>query len=113
MFFNQTIYVTRTKGEYGSGGYVDGIWVENEATVFPIRTSVQPASESDTAFLPEGREAHEAYVLYSKTKLVQAEGSTNADKVRIHGQDYTVVRTEYWENNLIPHCRSLVVKEVR
>lgn len=111
MFFNQPIKITRQK----PGKYVKGVWQPGDESTFTVQTSVQPTGKNDADNLPEGRRQDQSYALYTAIgqplKAADDGSQTQSDRAEIYGDIYEVMHTEQWQNGLIPHHRTLVVKE--
>ena len=107
--FRQPLIVTRKTG----GDFVNGIWTPGTTTDVDISASVQPASPDDMQRLPEGRRQEKAYVLRSDQELIETNDNAeqSADLVTIGGEDYEVVRCSRWQNGIINHFESLVVRQ--
>lgn len=105
--FAKPLIVTR----YAAGGYVNGAWVEGASSQVTIQASVQPASAEDLQSLPENRRALGAYKLYSSAPFQGViEGQRNPDTVVINGDTYEVARVDPWQNGVIHHYKTLVVR---
>lgn len=105
-----TLTVTRTaQGHYRQG---DGMWVEGAESTFTIVASVQPLRPREIELLPDERRTTEALRVYSDTPLRLAEqgSNLNADKVEIMGSNYEAYSCEPWQNNLLNHFKSIVLK---
>lgn len=93
-----------------TGGYVNGYWVDNPPTPVSITGSVQPANDKQRDNVPEGYDVESVMELGTESLLViaQAAKPNKSDKVEIFGEQYTVVRLERWQNQIIPHYWYLV-----
>ena len=107
--FRQPLTVTRKSG----GEFVNGIWTPGTTAEVPIEASVQPASPDDMQRLPEGRRQDKAYVLRSDQELLEVDDNAeqSADLVTIGGETYEVMRCSRWQNSIINHFESLVVRQ--
>lgn len=100
----------RAAGDYSE---VTGLFeISDVDSTFIIEASIQPTSGSDMKLLPENRREEEILKLYTDTELFGAiKGSPgNADIVEINGQDYEVVKTFPWQNNVINNYKIFVAK---
>lgn len=105
--FNQSFILRRAT----QGQYVDGYW-QSSFVDTTIEGSIQPTSQNDMQLLPEGRRGQEAYTLYTALPINIASdiASRTADRVLIYGREFEAVHREKWQNGIIPHYKTVVVK---
>lgn len=103
--------LTVTRG--AAGQYVDGIWQSGSESSFTIQASVQPTTPNDVQLLPEGKRDRLAYTLYSDTSLRIANDNTQepGDIVTIDGDSFEAMARRPWQNSIIDHHVTIVVKE--
>lgn len=90
----QSFTVTRRKGKWIAGRFqVDG----DPEILHPIG-NMQPASEEQLAFFPEGERKHESKVIYTRTMLYMTEGEDIADEVTWHNVPYKIIRADRWDD---------------
>jgi len=104
--FRRPLTITR----YPAGSYVNGVWTQGTPTSVSIRASVQPTSPHDLQRLPEGRRTGRTYTLFSNEQLFPAQQgtATNSDQVTLYGLTFEVISCEQWQNDVIPHYKSIV-----
>jgi len=107
--FRRPLTVTRQQ----PGQYVDGIWQPGSTATLAIRASVQPATPDDVELLPSGQENNQAFTLYSDTALHVANeiDNTVGDLVQIGGLEYRAMARQPWQNGVVDHHKTVVVKE--
>jgi len=107
--FRKTLTVTRG----GAGQFVDGIFQPGTQSSFTIQASVQPTTPDDVELIPAGKRDRLSYTLYSDTALKIANDNTQqpGDRVLIDGETYEAMGRQPWQNNIINHHRTVVVKE--
>ena len=107
--FRRALTVTRQQ----PGQYVNGIWQPGSESTFTVRASVQPATPDDVALLPSGQENNQAFTLYSDTALHVANeiNNTVGDVVDVDGLPYRAMARQPWQNAVVPHHKTVVVKE--
>lgn len=107
--FRQDLTVTRQQ----PGQYVDGIFQPGTTETLTVRASVQPVSPDDVQLLPEGKRNRQAFTLYSDAEINVADDQTTTagDRVDIDGDTYQATARQPWQNSIIPHYRTVVVKE--
>jgi len=104
--FRQSITFTQR----AAGSRTNGHWVEGSETQIPIQASIQPASPSDIAALPEGRRNTKTFRLYSDTLLNDLSSAQSPDIVTLFGEKYEVTSLLPWRNNVINHYKYIVTK---
>jgi hypothetical protein len=94
-----------------AGTWVGGRWQDGVIRTLTIKASVQPATTDDLQSLPESRRTLGVYRLYSDEPFQSViEGKQNPDIVEIYGDDYEVMQSMPWQNNLINHYKTLVAR---
>lgn len=103
--FRRSLTVTRE-----AGSYVNGYWSTPGPTQVTITASVQPANDKQRDNVPEGYDVESVLELGTESLLViaQAGKASKSDTVNIDGEEYTVIRLERWQNQIIPHYWYLV-----
>ena len=99
-----------TRRTQAAGTEVNGHYTEGAKTDTVIKASIQPASQTDIETLPEGRRNHEAFRVYTDTKLNTERDDENSDSILYDGKEYEVMMRLDWQNNVINHYKYLVVK---
>jgi hypothetical protein len=93
-----------------AGAYVNGLWVANpDPEPITIRASIQPASGSQLARLPEGKRTNPTYALRSEEAIQEAiADSHDADVFDFYGRRWEVIDLRTWQNGIINHYEALV-----
>lgn len=107
--FRKPLTVTREQ----PGQYVDGVWQPGTSATLTVNASVQPTTPDEMQMLPEGERDRQAFTLYSDTELLVSNDNTQqpSDRVQIDGATYKASARAPWQNSIIPHHRTVVVKE--
>lgn len=102
----------RASGSYDQTTDIGFFKTSGEDTEFTIMASLQPVTGSDIKLLPENRREEELTKIYTDTELFGAiKGSDgNCDIVIINGDEYEVVKTLPWQNNVISHHKVFLSK---
>ena len=109
MSFRQPVTLKRVDG---APTETDGFYSPASRTSSTIQASIQPLKANEMQLLPEGRRDTESFRLYTDTQLFTAQTSThkNADIVEFYGNEYEVLSCATWQNNVINHYKSIVIK---
>lgn len=99
------ILVRQSEGSYDT----HGIYVSGVETQISILASVQPASPDDMKLLPEGRRQSRAFTIYSDVEILPATNQ-NPDQLIIFNERYEVMSCARWQNKIINHYASLVIR---
>lgn len=108
MGFRQSVTFKRPS----SVTYVNGVAQAVTFAVSIIQASIQPLTPDEMKLLPEGRRNTAAYNIITSTSLRPAKEAAGrqADIIVIGGEDYEVISCEYWINNVINHCKAVIVR---
>ncbi|MCK5609862.1 hypothetical protein KAR91_48770 [Candidatus Pacearchaeota archaeon] len=109
MLPKRTLNIKRlTPGNYN----LEGDWVEGLVSPTTIETTVQPLRGKEMELLPEGRRDSQAYKLYPGMLMLTADTSNrqNPDQVQIDNEWYEAVIVEPWQNAILNHYKTIVVK---
>ncbi len=97
----------------GSGGWVDGEWVEATKEIIPFIANIQPSTLSyRTQMLPSGEREKEAIAIYSNDWLHTATTGASpvaSDLILYRGAQWKVVVTKPY-GNFGNHCEALAIK---
>jgi hypothetical protein len=97
-----------------AGDYINGRWKEGaNPEYFTVFGSIQPDSGETVQSLLEGKRVSSIYRIFTDVKLQEADplNKVTGDIVKINGQDYEVIQVQSWQNGLIPHYESVVIRE--
>lgn len=102
----------RASGSYDQTTDIGFFKTTGSDTEFTIMASLQPVTGSDIRLLPENRREEELTKIYTDTSLIGSiKGSdSNCDIVIIDGDEYEVVKTMPWRNNVINHYKIFLSK---
>jgi hypothetical protein len=95
----------------GSGGWLNGYWVDGVESNFVIRANVQPVPAIVMETFPEGYRTKSAFILYTNTELNTSEDNLNKpDVVMLYGKKYLVTKKEIWGSTELAHYEIIVFK---
>lgn len=102
-----------TVTRHGSGAWVDGRWTHSGTPItLTIDGCVQPVDERQMQMLPEGVRQDVTLRLYTPSRLLTGDQSTEvpADRIAIDGETYVVVAVRT-ERAVIPHTLAFLKRE--
>lgn len=100
-----------------AGTYVNGRYVEGDATSFTIKANVQPGLKfNDTQYLAEGERGRLAVRVYTASEIrARKEGPEgyDADEFEYEGQTYVIRWCHHYKMGILDHWKAIAVaKEV-
>lgn len=89
--------------------------VYGNPTDIPFKCSLQPITRGqDVRILPEGTTSKDAYLIYTKTELLEANEFTKqkADEIEIKGKAYKIHNVSDWSGygTKIDHYRCILIR---
>jgi len=110
-----TFFNNNYKYKRKSSGYIDakGNYVEGSFFEYDFVGNIQIMSGKDMQLLPEGRRETESIKIFSGIRLntVDVKNKTNPDIVIFNGEEYEVISSSPYQNNLINHYEMIAQKK--
>lgn len=97
----------------GGGSYVDGIWVEAEASPVEIMANIQPVGYKETMIVEEADRSKKMVKVYSSSPIYSEEENENGpDEFEWEGDRYRVMKVLNYSMGILNHYKAIgVMKE--
>lgn len=95
-----------------AGSYVNGRWAFSTPVEIQASGSLQPTDGEKMQTLLAGRRASSIYVGYTNTPIFTTNqiAGEPSDTIVIDGQDYEIIQSEPWLNNIISHYKFVAMR---
>lgn len=109
-FFLSSTTITITRRD--AGAYVSGEYTDGASSTFDVLCNIQPASQRDVMFLPEGLRTRAKFLLFTKVadELRTAEQGALPDLTTYRGRSYQLHGVESFVDAPLPHHEYILVE---